>query len=120
MTGGHAVQIEVEYPREGVALITIQGQLDVYTAPQLRQTLADLLNRDVSTVILDVSPVEYVDSTALGVLIGAVRRVSERSGSLKLVCNNERIRRIFQITGLAKIFEIYTTVPDALATITSE
>jgi anti-sigma B factor antagonist len=108
------LQIETRYPREGVALLRTEGELDVYTSPQLKQTLVDLMSRGVTRFILDLNGVEYVDSTGLGVLIGALRRAADRDGCLKLLCDNSRVRRIFEITGLTKVFDICASEAEAL------
>jgi len=88
--------------------------VDVYTAPQLKQQIIDLLDGGVRHVIVNLTAVDYLDSTALGVLIGGLKRLRERNGALDLICPNPRIRRIFEITGLDKIFDIYATEDEAV------
>jgi anti-sigma B factor antagonist len=68
----------------------------------------------VTHVIVNLTGVEYLDSTALGVLIGGLKRLREREGALDIICPNTRIRRIFEITGLDKIFDIYATEDQAV------
>lgn len=97
------------------SLIGLEGEVDVYTAPQLKQQIIALLDGGVKHVIVDLTSVEYLDSTALGVLIGGLKRLRERSGTLDLICPNPRIKRIFEITGLDKIFDIFATEADAMA-----
>ena len=96
------------------SIIDIQGEIDVYTAPQLKQQILDLLDRGVNHVIVNLTGVEYLDSTALGVLIGGLKRLRERDGTLDIICPNTRIRRIFEITGLDKIFDIYANEEEAV------
>ena len=91
------------------------GEVDVYTSPRLKQEMVDLLNRGQVNLIVDLNGVEYLDSTGLGVLIGGLKRARERDGDLRLICDNMRILRIFEITGLTKIFELTRTRADALA-----
>ncbi len=93
-------------------MIDLDGEVDVYTAPQLKQQILDLLDRDANRVVVNLTSVEYLDSTALGVLIGGLKRLRERDGMLDIICPNPRIRRIFEITGLDRIFDIYTTEKD--------
>ena len=95
------------------SIIDLEGEVDVYTAPQLKQQIITLLDGGVKRVVINLSSVEYLDSTALGVLIGGLKRLRERDGTLDLICPNPRIRRIFEITGLDKIFDIYSTEADA-------
>lgn len=97
----------------GVPVIELEGEVDVYTAPQLKQQMIGLLEAGSRQVIIDLTKVEYFDSTALGVLIGGLKRMRERDGNLSLICPNPRIRRVFEITGLDKIFDIYNSVDEA-------
>lgn len=97
----------------GVPVIKLEGEVDVYTAPQLKQQMIALLEAGTKQIIIDLTRVEYFDSTALGVLIGGLKRMRERDGNLSLICPNPRIRRVFEITGLDKIFDIYNSVDEA-------
>jgi anti-sigma B factor antagonist len=95
------------------SLINLEGEVDVYTAPQLKQQIISLLDAGAQHIMVDLSAVEYLDSTALGVLIGGLKRLRERDGSLDLICPSPRIKRIFEITGLDKIFDIFATQDEA-------
>jgi len=97
------------------SIIALEGEVDVYTAPQLKQQIISMLDNDITKIIVDLTSVDYLDSTALGVLIGGLKRLRERDGSLNLICPNPRIRRIFEITGLDKIFDIYQTQDEAVS-----
>ena len=96
------------------ALIDLDGEIDVYTAPQLKQQIIELLDGGTRRVLINLSHVDYLDSTALGVLIGGLKRLRERDGTLDLICPNPRIKRIFEITGLDKIFDMYATDEEAI------
>src|SRR5919197_2908904 len=109
------LKVDTRSPREGVAVIVLTGEVDVYTSPRLKQEMVDLLNRGQVHLIVDLNGVEYLDSTGLGVLIGGLKRAREREGDLRLICENMRILRIFEITGLTKIFDIYRSEEEALA-----
>jgi len=108
------LRVETRSPREGVAVIALGGEADVYTSPRIKQEIVDLLNNGTSKLVVDLTGVEYLDSTGLGVLIGGLKRARERDGDLKLICDNVRILRIFEITGLTKIFDIYRSESEAL------
>jgi len=108
------LRVETQTPREGVAIIALSGEADVYTSPTIKQQIVDLLNNGTTKLIVDLTSVEYLDSTGLGVLIGGLKRARERDGDLKLICENVRILRIFEITGLTKIFDIYRSEAEAL------
>jgi anti-sigma B factor antagonist len=94
------------------AVVRVTGEIDVYTAPGLR----DALNRPGSDhVVADLRGVTFLDSTGLGVLVGALKRLQRRGGSLKIVIGTGRIRRLFELTNLARAFDMRTSVQDAIA-----
>jgi anti-sigma B factor antagonist len=105
--------VSTSNPRPGVCVVTLEGEVDVYTSPRLKQELIDLLGKGNTHLIVNLDEVKYLDSTGLGVLIGALKRTRERDGDLKIACANQRILRIFDITGLTKIFEIHRTNDEA-------
>jgi anti-sigma B factor antagonist len=97
------------------SVVDVAGEIDVYTAPRLREELVELVDHGSYDIIVDMRNVEFLDSTGLGVLVGGLKRVRQHDGSLRLVCNQERILKIFRITGLVKVFPIHETMDDALA-----
>ena len=96
-------------------VLEIGGEIDVYTAPRLRERLIEMVNSGEKNVIVDLGRVEFLDSTGLGVLVGAHRRLRARDGSLNLVCPHERLLKVFRITGLAKVFTIHGSAEAATA-----
>jgi anti-sigma B factor antagonist len=99
---------------EDHAVLEIGGEIDVYTAPKLREKLIELVSDGSYDLIVDLERVDFLDSTGLGVLVGGLKRVRNHDGSLKLVCTQEKILKIFRITGLTKVFPIYASVDDAI------
>jgi anti-sigma B factor antagonist len=99
----------------GRTVVDISGEIDVYTAPTLREHLSELVADGKYHLVLDLEQVAFLDSTGLGVLVGGLKRVRAHEGSLSLVCTQERILKVFRITGLTKVFPIHASVPDALA-----
>lgn len=95
-------------------VIEVSGEIDVYTAPQLREQLVTEVDNGYHHIIVDLQGVEFLDSTGLGVLVGGLKRVRQKGGSLQLVCPHERLVRIFEITGLTRVFSIHDTVDEAL------
>jgi anti-sigma B factor antagonist len=95
-------------------VVTVGGEIDVYTAPKLREQLIDLVSGGNYHLIVDMESVDFLDSTGLGVLVGGLKRVRAHEGSLRLVCTQERILKIFRITGLTKVFPIHSSVDEAL------
>jgi anti-sigma B factor antagonist len=96
-------------------VLEIGGEIDVYTAPRLRERLIEMVGAGDKKVVVDLARVEFLDSTGLGVLVGAHRRLKARDGSLTLVCPHERLMKIFRITGLDSVFEIHPSVEAATA-----
>ena len=88
------------YNRDGIEVIDVAGTIDIYTAPRLRELLIDLVSTNNYQLIVNLDQVEFLDSTGLGVLVGGLQRVRAHDGSLDLVCTQERILKIFRITGL--------------------
>ena len=103
------------YNKDGIEVIDVGGEIDIYTAPRLRELLIDLLSKDNYQLIVNLERVEFLDSTGLAVLVGGLKRVRSHDGSLDLVCTQERILKIFRITGLTKVFGIHETVDQAIA-----
>ena len=99
----------------GRTVVAVGGEIDVYTAPKLREQLVDLVNDGRYHLVVDMEAVEFLDSTGLGVLVGGLKRVRAHDGSLRLVCTQERILKIFRITGLTKVFPIHESVSEAVA-----
>jgi anti-sigma B factor antagonist len=96
-------------------VIEVGGEIDVYTAPKLREQLVDLVADGNYDLVVDMQRVDFLDSTGLGVLVGGLKRVRAHDGSLRLVCSQERILKIFRITGLTKVFPIHASLDEALA-----
>src|ERR1700745_1989736 len=110
------VALNVDDPsRDGMEIVDVEGEIDVYTAPRLRELLIELVNSRFYQLVVNMEKVEFLDSTWLGVLVGGLQRVRAHDGSLDLVCTQERILKIFRITGLTKVFGIHDTVDEAIA-----
>jgi len=101
--------------RDGVSVLTLRGEIDVYTAPRLRQAIIDLVDGGAPRVVVDMEKVDFLDSTGLGVLVGGLKRVKLKDGSLSIVTTQDKILKIFDITGLNKVFDIHASVDDAVA-----
>ena len=103
------------YSKDGIEVVTVEGEIDIYTAPRLRELLIDLVSKGSYQLVVDLDKVGFLDSTGLGVLVGGLKRVRPHDGWLDLVCTQERILKIFKITGLTKVFGIYQSVDQAIA-----
>jgi anti-sigma B factor antagonist len=103
------------YDKDGVEVVDVEGEIDIYTAPRLRELLIDLVSQGSYQLIVNLDQVGFLDSNGLGVLVGGLKRARAHDGSLDLVCTRERILKILRITGLTKVFGIHETVDQAIA-----
>jgi anti-sigma B factor antagonist len=103
------------YTKDGIEVVDVEGEIDVRTAPRLRELLIDLVSKDNYQLVVNLDRVEFLDSTGLGALVGGAKRAQARDGALDLVCTRERILKAFRITGLTKVFGIHKTVDQAIA-----
>ncbi len=98
-------------------VISLSGEVDLYTAPEFKQQLLEVIGQGGKDVVVDFSNTTFIDSTTLGVLVGGVKRLRTNDGRLSLVCSDRNITKIFEITGLDKVFEIYDTRDDAVSSL---
>jgi anti-sigma B factor antagonist len=96
-------------------VVTVSGEVDMYTAPQMKACLLELMDGGAIRIVVDLSAVTFIDSTALGVLIGGVRRLHAAGGSMALVVASRPVERVLSITGLDRVFSINATLEDARA-----
>jgi len=99
----------------GVNIVKVSGEIDVFSSPRLREMLLDVIDKGPLRLVVDLSDVTFLDSTGLGVLVGIYHRLRARNGSMSFVGANDRVRRVFHITQLTKIFSLYDTLEEALA-----
>jgi anti-sigma B factor antagonist len=100
--------------RDGTTVLTVRGEVDIYTAPRLRERMIELVSQGRHQIVVDLEQVEFLDSTGLGVLVGGLKRVRSHDGDLSLVCTQSRILKVFEITGLDKVFTIHGSVDGAV------
>jgi len=96
-------------------VVAVGGEIDVYTAPKLRDKITELVGAGTYDIVIDLEAVEFLDSTGLGVIVGGLKKVRAHDGSLRLVCTQDRLLKIFRITGLAKVFDIHQSADAAVA-----
>ena len=95
-------------------VLAVSGEIDIATAPSLREKLHSLLADGRSRLIVDLDDVTFLDSTALGVLVGLLKRARTEGGELRIVCNQPRVRKVFEITRLDSAFDLCNSVEDAV------
>ncbi|MBE0528798.1 MAG: STAS domain-containing protein [Thermoleophilia bacterium] len=106
--------VDYEAVADDVGIVILEGEIDIYSAPEFKEVLVTGIEGGATRVIVDLSRVTFIDSTALGVLVSGAKRVRPRNGSLDIVCTDENIIRIFEITGLDRIFGIFPSRGEAL------
>jgi anti-sigma B factor antagonist len=96
-------------------VVAVGGELDMNAAPELKESILGVVDEGKTRVVVDLTEATFIDSTAIGVLVGGLKRLREAGGSLDLVCNNENILRIFEIVGLDQAFAIHDSRGDAVS-----
>lgn len=109
--------INTEELGNGAYVISLTGEVDLYTAPEFKEQLLEIVGKGGKEVVVDLSDTTFIDSTTLGVLVGGVKRLRPNGGQLTLVCNDRNITKIFEITGLDKVFPIYASRAEAVENI---
>jgi anti-sigma B factor antagonist len=101
-------------------VVAVSGEIDLFTAPELKSALGEALESNHSRIVVDLTRTTFLDSTALGVLIGAVKRLRSRDGALTIVNTDPNIAKTFEITGLDQIFTIRPTRDEAVAALDAD
>jgi anti-sigma B factor antagonist len=96
-------------------VLAVTGEIDLFTAPEFKQRMSALIDAGRSRIVVDLTQTTFIDSSSLGVLIGAHRRLKLRGGALLVVCDSEAIAKTFKITGLDGVFTLAASVDEALA-----
>jgi anti-sigma B factor antagonist len=94
-------------------VVSLEGEVDLYTAPELKQELHRLVGEGAKRIVIDMTQTTFIDSTTLGVLLSVVKRVRPEGGSVVLVCPDRNVKRIFEITLLDRVFTIVDTREEA-------
>jgi anti-sigma B factor antagonist len=106
--------IKTEQLSENAYVISLAGEVDLYTAPEFKQQLLEVITQGARQVVVDFTNTTFIDSTTLGVLVGGIKRLRQNDGELSLVCSDRNITKIFEITGLDRVFSIYETRDEAV------
>ena len=112
--------IDTEQVGDARHVIALTGEVDLYTAPELKTQMLQVIANGAQDVVVDFTDTTFIDSTTLGVLVGGVKRLREKGGRLSIVCSDRNITKIFEITGLDRVFTIYPTRAEALERLDSE
>jgi anti-sigma B factor antagonist len=112
-----AFRIEDERPAPRVTVLVLHGGADLHAAPELRDRLGAAIDAGDSGIVVDLTKTSFLDSTALGVLLGALKRLRESDGRIQIVASRPEIRRIFEITLLDQVLPLAETRAEALAAV---
>jgi anti-sigma B factor antagonist len=99
--------LTTEESGSGASVIVLTGEVDLYTAPEFKQELVRIIDGGATAVVVDLTNATFIDSTTLGVLISGVKRIRPGGGTLELVVTDRNIRKIFEITGLDRVFTLH-------------
>lgn len=105
----------VEAVVDGVRVFRVAGDVDFSVAPQLKKQITARIEAGDRRLVVDLTAAGFVDSTAIGVLVGALKRLSEQGGSLAVVCDNDNVRTIFEVVGLENVIPLHRSHADAIA-----
>lgn len=97
------------------SVLHVAGELDMATVPQMRQTILTLTSKGCQYLVLDLGGVDLIDSTGLGALVGAVKRLKSNDGQLRMVNASGRVLELFAFTGLDKVFDTYSSLDEAVS-----
>jgi anti-sigma B factor antagonist len=109
------LDITTEQVGTGIAVVGLTGEIDLYTCPEFKQELLRVIADGATFIVVDLTGTTFIDSTALGVIIRGVERLKQRDGRLVVVCADPNIVKIFEVTGLNRIFSVYGSRDEALA-----
>jgi len=107
--------IKTEQISDDAYVISLAGEVDLYTAPGFKQQLLEVIGQGGRHVLVDFTSTTFIDSTTLGVLVGGVKRLRTNDGQLSLVCSDRNITKIFEITGLDRVFAIHASRDEAIS-----
>lgn len=115
------MDLQIHVRKNGtVPVIDLNGEVDAYTSARFREVMLDLIEDGGAKMVISMERVEYIDSSGLGALVGGLKRASENNGRIVIVCNSPQVRKVFQITGLEKVFPLYEVEIDAVNAISAE
>lgn len=98
---------------EGIPVILLSGEVDAYTCSMFRDAMIEIIDQGNPSVVVSMADVEYIDSSGLGTLVGGLKRASERGGKIAVIASSIQIRKVFEITGLEKVFPLFENENDA-------
>jgi anti-sigma B factor antagonist len=114
-----ALEISTERVSPATAVVSLRGEVDLYTCPELKQELLRVIADGATLVVVDLTETTFIDSTGLGVLIRGVEHARTEGGQLAVVCSDPNMTKVFEVTGLNRVFPIHSSREEALAQVPS-
>lgn len=108
-------QVAEDLIEDQVRALRVSGEVDFDVAPQFKREIVSHIDNGDRRLIVDLSAVSFIDSTAIGVLVGAIKRMRAVAGSLVVVCDNDEVRGIFEAVGLENVITLHASDSDAVA-----
>jgi anti-sigma B factor antagonist len=114
-----ALTISTDQAGPTAVVLSLNGEVDLYTCPELKLNLLQVIDEGATVVVVDLTETTFIDSTGLGVLLRGVERLETEGGRLAVVCVDPNMTKIFEVTGLNRVFWIYSSREEALAQVRS-
>ena len=110
------LQIEV-FKNKKHAVLSLSGEVDAYTSTHFRDIMLGVIEEGLYNIVIDMAMVEYIDSSGLGALVGGLKRITEKNGKIYIVSGSDQVKKVFEITGLGRVFEMFDNTEDAVSEI---
>lgn len=101
--------------KNSVVILDIQGEIDLYNAPEIKDTIQKLIEEQKYNIIINLEKVSYIDSSGIGALISSLSNLKKYQGGLKIINVYASVKKVFELTKLTSFFEIYDSEDEALA-----
>ncbi len=101
--------------KDSIVVLDIQGEIDLYNAPEIKDTIQKLIDAQKYNIIINLEKVSYIDSSGIGALISSLSNLKKYQGGLKIINVYASVKKVFELTKLTSFFEIYDTEEEALA-----
>jgi anti-sigma B factor antagonist len=98
----------------GASIIDLVGEVDAYTSGRFREIMMGVIEEGARHLVVSMTDVQYIDSSGLGALVGGLKRIREKDGRISIVCDKPQVRKVFEITGLERVFPMYDNEKDAV------
>ncbi len=104
--------IETRYLGCDAVVVAVSGDIDLFTTPDFKEAVASAMSGSPRMLVIDLTRATFLDSSSLGVLIGAHRRLTRRNGRLVVACDRPAILKVLRVTGLDGVFDVVDAVPE--------